>query len=204
MAKFDNLPNAYRKIVPHLPIDNVFLSAVGAHLFLLLTLVSCPTASAQNGNPEYIRNSQPSLLTYRELLALSEQEAIAPALGAKLNTLLTTPFVNNEAYFGGMKPLRPDLNGTGPSLRLVQWNIERGLELDDIKLLMTDKKAFLAKVHSEVATGKDIKKPTDDELSKQMDSLQSADVIILNEPSRLQLPSRTSRDASGKTSRGRW
>jgi len=103
-----------------------------------------------------------------------------------------------------MRPLRPDLNGTGPSLRLVQWNIERGLELDDIKLLMTDKKAFLAKVHSEVATGKDTKKPTDEELSKQMDSLQSADVIILNEPSRLQLPSRTSRDASGKTSRGRW
>jgi endonuclease/exonuclease/phosphatase family metal-dependent hydrolase len=142
---------------------------------------SCLGALAQNGGSEYTRNSQPNLLTYPELVALSEQEAMEPALAAKLNTLLTTPFVNNEAYFCGMKPLRPDLNGTGPSLRLVESNIERGLELDDIKLLMTDKKAFLAKVHSEVASGKDTEKPTDEELSQQMDLLQSADVIILNE-----------------------
>src|ERR1700733_2165187 len=181
MAKFDKLPNACRKIVPHLPIDSVFVAAVAAHFFLLLTLSSSPTALAQNVAPEYIRTSQPSFLTYPELVALSQQEVIEPALAGKLNTLLTTPFVNNEAYFGGMKPLRPDLNGRGPSLRLVEWNIERGLELDDIKLLMTDKKAFLAKVHSEVATGKDTEKPTDEELNKQMDLLQSADVIILNE-----------------------
>jgi hypothetical protein len=32
----------------------------------------------------------------------------------------------------------------GPSLRLVEWNIERGVELADIKLAMTDKQAFLA------------------------------------------------------------
>ena len=33
----------------------------------------------------------------------------------------------------------------GPSLRLVEWNIERGIELDKIKLLLTDKEAFVAK-----------------------------------------------------------
>jgi endonuclease/exonuclease/phosphatase family metal-dependent hydrolase len=181
VAEFDKLPNACRKIVPHLQIDSVFVAVVAAHLFLLLTSAFSSTALAQNVTPEYIRTSQPSFLTYPELLVLSEQETIEPALAAKLNTLLTTPFVNNEAYFGGTKPLRPDLNGTGPSLRLVEWNIERGLELDDIKLLMTDKKAFLAKVHSEVASGKDTEKPTDEELSKQMDLLQSADVIVLNE-----------------------
>jgi hypothetical protein len=168
-------------MVPHLPIENVFIAAVAAQFFLLLTLAICPRALGQDGNPEYTRNSQPSLLTYQELVALNEQEAIEPESAEKLNALLTTPFVNNEAYFGGLKPLRPDLNETGPNLRLVEWNIERGLELDDIKLLMTDKKAFLAKVHSEVATGKDTEKPTDEELSKQMDLLQSADVIVLNE-----------------------
>jgi hypothetical protein len=60
---------------------------------------SCLGALAQNGGSEYTRNSQPNLLTYPELVALSEQEAMEPALAAKLNTLLTTPFVNNEAYF---------------------------------------------------------------------------------------------------------
>ena len=28
-------------------------------------------------------------------------------------------------------------------MRLVEWNIERGLELDAVKLLMTDKQGFL-------------------------------------------------------------
>src|SRR6202021_256121 len=52
---------------------------------------------------------------------------------------------------------------------------------DEIKLLMTDKQGFLAKVHSEGASGKDKEKPRDEELSAQMDLLQSADVIVLNE-----------------------
>jgi hypothetical protein len=69
----------------------------------------------------------------------------------------------------------------GPSLRLVEWNIERGLEFDDIKLAMTDKQAFLAKVHSQAANDKDKQKITDAELSAQIDALQSADVLVLNE-----------------------
>ena len=69
------------------------------------------------------------MLTYQELVALGEQESVDPVLANKLNTLLTTPYINNEAYFAGTKPIRPDLKGLGPSLRLVEWNIERGVEL---------------------------------------------------------------------------
>ncbi len=60
----------------------------------------------------------------------------------------------------------------GPSLRLVHWNIERGMELDDIKLLLTDKRGFLAKMHSEVASGKDTKK-TDGRRNQYTDRLAS-------------------------------
>ena len=81
-----------------------------------------------------------------------------PLWPPKCTRSLTTPFVNNEAYFSGTKPLRPDVKGMGPSLRLVEWNIERGVELADIKLAMTDKQAFLAKVHSEAADNKDKEK----------------------------------------------
>ena len=98
-----------------------------------------------------------------------------------MQTLLTTPFVNNEAYFNGTKPLRPDIKGMGPSLRLVEWNIERGIELDAIKLFMTDKQGFLAKAHSTAATDKDKGKVSDEELSAQIDEIQSADVLVLNE-----------------------
>jgi endonuclease/exonuclease/phosphatase family metal-dependent hydrolase len=116
-------------------------------------------------------------------VTLSQQETVDPALADKVHTLLVTPFVNNEAYFNGIKPLRPDLKDIGPSLRLVQWNIERGLELDEIKLAMTDKQAFLAKVHSQTADDKDKdkEKVTNDEIIGEIDALQSADVIVLNE-----------------------
>jgi len=155
---------------------------VAGQISLISTFVICTSAFAQNDHgAEYVRSSQPPLLSYQELVTLSEQEKIDPSLARKLDTLLTTPFVNNEAYFAGTRALRPALNGVGPSLRVVHWNIERGLELDDIKLLLTDKKGFLAKVHSEVASGEDIKKPTDEEISAQIDVLQSADVIELNE-----------------------
>jgi endonuclease/exonuclease/phosphatase family metal-dependent hydrolase len=156
-------------------------AVVAGQVVLLLLLTSNSPVSAQTDQaPEYIRSSQPPLLTYQELVTLGEQEMVDPALAAKMQTLLTTPFVNNEAYFNGTKPLRPDIKGMGPSLRLVEWNIERGIELDAIKLFMTDKQGFLAKAHSTAAAEKD-KKVNDDELSAQIDEIQSADVLVLNE-----------------------
>jgi len=47
-----------------------------------------------------------SVMSYQEPVALGEQETVDPALAARLHTLLTTPFVNNEAYFNEIKPLR--------------------------------------------------------------------------------------------------
>ena len=151
-------------------------------LVLLLTLILCSRASAQNEHrADYIRNSQPPLFTYQELVTLGEQETVDPALAAKLHTLLTTPFVNNVAYFSGIKPMRPDIKGMGPSLRIVEWNIERGTEFDAIKLSMTNKDGFIAKVHSEGANNTSTTKVDDQVLSAQMDVLQSADVLVLNE-----------------------
>jgi endonuclease/exonuclease/phosphatase family metal-dependent hydrolase len=156
-------------------------TVVVGQVALLLMVTLCSSALAQNDPAtDYTRSSQPPLLNYQELVMLGGQETVDPALAAKVQTLLTTPFVNNEAFFSGTKPLRPDVKGMGPSLRLVEWNIERGVELADIKLAMTDKQAFLAKVHSEAAGNKD-KKISDEELSAQMDALQSADVLVLNE-----------------------
>ena len=158
-----------------------FVAAAG-QIVLLLTLICGDTGFAQNvPQGDYIRSSQPPLLNYQELVTLGDQETIDPALAAKLHTLLTTPFVNNEAYFSGVKPLRPDLQGMGPSLRLVEWNIERGIEFDKIKLSLTDKQGFISAVHNEAAGNTNTEKPKDDVLRAQMDVLQSADVLVLNE-----------------------
>ena len=155
---------------------------VGIKCGLSLILILCSFASARNGGGDpYTRTSQPAMLNYQELLALGEQETVDPILAAKLHTLLTTPFINNEAYFNGVKPLRPDLKGLGPSLRLVEWNIERGIEFDKIKLLLTDKQGFIAEVHREAASNTSPEKARDQQLLDQMDVLQSADVLVLNE-----------------------
>ena len=155
---------------------------VGVPIALFLTLIFCSGASAQDGTvADYTRTSQPAMLSYQELVALGEQETVDPALAAKLHTLLTTPFVNNEAYFNGVKPLRPDLKGMGPSLRLVEWNIERGIEFDKIKLAFTDTQGFISEVHSEAAGNTNAEKATDQVLRAQLDVLQSADVLVLNE-----------------------
>jgi hypothetical protein len=155
--------------------------SVGAQLVLLLTIILCSGASAKSGDSaDYTRTSQPRMLSYEELVALGE-ETVDPALAAKLHTLLTTPFVNNEAYFNGTKPLRPGLKGMGPSLRLVEWNIERGIELDKMKLLLTDKQAFIDEVHAEASSNTNPEKAKDDVLRAQMEVLQSADVLVLNE-----------------------
>jgi hypothetical protein len=155
---------------------------VGFPVALFLTLILCPGASAQEGTgADYTRTSEPAMLSYQELVALDEQETVDPVLAAKLHTLLTTPFVNNEAYFNGTKPLRPDLKGMGPSLRLVEWNIERGIEFDKIKLALTDTQGFISEVHGESASNTNAEKPKDEVLRAQMEVLQSADVLVLNE-----------------------
>jgi Endonuclease/Exonuclease/phosphatase family len=157
------------------------LRFVGVQLALFVSLILCSAGAAQDGpGGDYTRTSQPAMLNYQELVALGE-ETVDPALDAKLHTLLTTPFINNEAYFNGTKPLRPDLKGMGPSLRLVEWNIERGIEFDKIKLLLTDKQAFISEVHREGASSTNAEKAKDHVLRAQMDVLQSADVLVLNE-----------------------
>ena len=88
--------------------------SVGIKVALSLILILCSFASAQNGGGDpYTRTSQPAMLNYQELVALGEQETVDPALAAKLHTLLTTPFINNEAYFNGVKPLAARSQGDG-------------------------------------------------------------------------------------------
>lgn len=150
-------------------------------LQFLVVPVLCLAAVGQSTLSSYTRTSQPSFLTYSELVAISEEDPPKPDLAKKLNSLLTTPFLSNEAFYRGAKPMRPDLKGVGPSLRLVVWNIERGLELDAIKLVLTDKKEFLAKVHKPPPDDKDQPPASLAQLSAQIDVLQSADVFVLNE-----------------------
>ncbi len=134
---------------------------------------------------EYLRDSEPQLFTYQELVELNKNQEMPPELAEKLRVLTTAPFINNEAYLQGARAKPLDVEKLGPSLRVAFWNIERGLELDDIKLFLTDPAAFMAKVEEErkkaKQSGKRIRTVDLEAIPEEIEALKAADVWILNE-----------------------
>ncbi len=134
---------------------------------------------------EYVRDSEPKLFSYDELVQLSLDQELSPELAEKLRVITTTPFVNNEAYLNGARPRPLDVPRLGPSLRVALWNIERGLELDYIELFLKDKDAFMAKVEEDRKEAKENKKKSRsvelDKIPEEIEVLKSADVWVLNE-----------------------
>jgi endonuclease/exonuclease/phosphatase family metal-dependent hydrolase len=134
------------------------------------------------GEPELTRLSKPELLTFDELVQLEKTDDPDAQLTARLNQLLHTPIISNEAYLSGAKPNRPASSALGPFIRATMWNIERGNELDGIKIALTEPDKFGKYIEEK----KDPKsKPLDaeevDEVSKQLEILKPTDLFILNE-----------------------
>src|SRR6266566_319656 len=147
--------------------------------FLFVLAASHHLVAAQD---DFVRFSKPDLFTFGELVDLEKNDPPSPALAEKLEHLLNTPFLNNEAYFKGAKPKRPSSPELGPLLRAICWNIERGIHFDQIRIALSEPEKF----DQVLAEKKDPKtKPlTSDQLKvvkQQLDVLQPADVLILNE-----------------------
>ena len=159
-------------------------SAVKLFHFLLAIALGCIGTTVLPAQ-EYVRDSEPKLFSYDELVQLSLDQEMSPELAEKLRLLTTTPFVNNEAYLSGARPQAFELPRLGPSLRVALWNIERGLELDYIELFLKDKDAFMAKVQAERKEAKENKKGVRavdlEKIPEEIETLKSADVWILNE-----------------------
>src|SRR3954447_15152047 len=128
---------------------------------------------------DYVRDSAPPLFSYDELVQLG-QKKLTPQLAEKLKVVTTTPFVNNEAYYSGARPAGLDVPGLGPTLRVAFWNIERGLELDNIQLFLADKDAFIAKVEAErkkaKESGKTVRDADMEKIRQEIEILQGADI----------------------------
>jgi endonuclease/exonuclease/phosphatase family metal-dependent hydrolase len=138
-------------------------------LLLLVTFWLYTPASAQQSVPDFF--------TYAELTTLYEQEIIPQTLESKLNRLLTTPIVDNS--YASTTPLRfsqsPQL---GEFLRVVQWNVERGLEYKAIEAAFGSEARFTALLDKEKFP------PESKERRKVLEQaamLRTADVIVLNE-----------------------
>src|SRR5579862_8959863 len=134
---------------------------------------------------EYTKDAKPLLLSYDELVQLGSSQELSPELADKLHVVTTTPFINNEAYYRGARPRPLDVAGLGSTLRVALWNIERGLELDDIQLFLTDKERFMAKVTEErkhaKERGKRVRTVDLEKIPQDIELLKASDIWILNE-----------------------
>jgi endonuclease/exonuclease/phosphatase family metal-dependent hydrolase len=134
---------------------------------------------------DYVRHSEPKLFSYDELVQLSLDQEMAPELAEKLRVVTTTPFIDNGAYYRGAQPRPLEIKELGPSLRVACWNIERGLELDDIQLFLTDKERFMATVDEErkkaKESGQKVRAVALEKIPEEIEILKAADVWILNE-----------------------
>jgi endonuclease/exonuclease/phosphatase family metal-dependent hydrolase len=161
------------------------LSRVGrthrtALLIAILTVLV--VGLGKTDEPSLVRFSKPETLTFFELVQVSQEEKPEISVAAKMEKLLHTPFVSNQAYLDGVKPNRPSSDALGPFIRATFWNIERGIELDGIKVALTNPDQF----DKVIAEKKDPEsKPlTTEELvtvKTQLALLQPTDLLILNE-----------------------
>ena len=122
--------------------------------------------------------SDPPLLAWDELIQLYQQDNPPAALRDKLNRLLTTPFVRNRASDSGRGPLKPQQPQMGRFLRVAEWNIERGLEFDAIRLAFTDAKQFNSLMEDKQSKASDQDR---EHIREQVGILKGADVLVLNE-----------------------
>jgi endonuclease/exonuclease/phosphatase family metal-dependent hydrolase len=131
-----------------------------------------PLTAASHG-----KASAPDLLSFDELVALSETDHPAAPVAEKLDKLLRTPFVSNEAAMAGVQPHRPSVDAIGPVVRIASWNIERGLNFDLIRLALSDPDGF-----RQAALRRGALDPNKQaQIDRQLQTLRDADIILLNE-----------------------
>ena len=110
----------------------------------------------------------PPRLTFDELVTLSKPQDLDSALQAKLHAVLTTPTVVNRPAPGTPSPEK---------LRVTEWNIERGEQLDNIEQLLNSPDSFLKHAQQEKKYGSRAL----EKLRSQAATLRQSDVLILNE-----------------------
>jgi len=154
------------------------LIAPSLRLGIFIFVAAIPLLYA-GGKPEQrlIRLQAPLPLSFQELVTAATVDPLPPDVQRKLDTLLSEPFISNEATLRGAKPKRPEAGRLGPVLRIAEWNINRGENQREITLALTNAEKFEAAVRATGKVGRKKLRRIRDELH----ALESADVIVLDE-----------------------
>jgi endonuclease/exonuclease/phosphatase family metal-dependent hydrolase len=173
------------RIVPSVgePPRSKFARIHGFTAAVLLLLVCADIlGQTSSGKEEYVRLSAPNLLSFDDLVQLEKVDDPSPELAIRLDQLLHTPFLSNEAFYGGARPNRPSSDALGPFIRATMWNIERGIELDGIKIALTEPDKFGKYMEEKKdPKSKPLTAEALDAVNKQLEILKPTDLFILNE-----------------------
>src|SRR3982751_661089 len=97
-----------------------------AGVCILIALAACLAGPSALQAQNYVRESEPKLFSYDELVQLGSDQKLSTEMADKFRVITTKPFINNEAWLEGARPRPLEVVGLGPSLRVAFWNIERG------------------------------------------------------------------------------
>lgn len=89
-----------------------------------------------------VHHEGPEYLTHSELVTLSSNPHPGGALEKKVEKILNTPFISNEAAFQGARPRKVTHPELGHILRIVQWNIEKSMKMQDAIWAFTNEEEF--------------------------------------------------------------
>ncbi|HWO31451.1 MAG TPA: endonuclease/exonuclease/phosphatase family protein [Candidatus Acidoferrum sp.] len=185
MKQHDSLEELKMKIARSVRMPALSKSAYllgWAAAFLLLIACVATTGQTSGDQEEFVRQSAPELLTFDELVQLEKTDDPSPQLAARLEQVLHTPFLSNEAFYAGAQPNRPSSEALGPFLRATTWNIERGIEFEGIRISLAEPDKFEAYIQEKKdAKSKPLTAAALAVVKSQLDILKPTDLFILNE-----------------------
>lgn len=129
-------------------------------------------------NVRYLRDQEPELPTYEELVYLSDHPKPGGTLQRKVDRVFRTPVVSNWATRSGIRPHRPRDPRLGTFLRAVSWNIEKSLKLDEAIQAFTSPKDFALLIDTDRFPAGAVEH---EETLAERYLLDYADIIILQE-----------------------
>ncbi len=136
------------------------------------------TSDGSGGAPvKALKNSRPSLLSFKELSSLAENPKPEGKLATKFEKLLTTPYVDNSVYFRSGLPkanVHPQL---GPSIRVSTWNVEKSVRAFEAGKALTSESTFIKMMRPEYRE----EKMAQEEAVRQRAVLAASDVLLLQE-----------------------
>lgn len=136
------------------------------------------TISLKDDKPvKIVKKSGPKLLTYKELRVLAENPISTGALAIKYKKLLSTPFIDNSAYFKSGMPevsIHPIL---GKSLRISTWNIEKSVKAYEVGKILTSEAQFVKDMKDKIRKIPAIHS----EAVRQRAAIAASDILLLQE-----------------------